>query len=115
MAEERKGKAALAFVCGTPNSHCNGRSCSDSDAKGDGYGKIHSTQAQAKQCLARYMTLQGYKPIGNNAWDPGNGGPILVTSKRPQRAKAGKVNGTYLKQPLKVRDVGPLPKKVASP
>lgn len=107
--EERKGKAAVMFVCGTPATHCTGSNCLDTDSRSDKYGKYHGNHAGVKSCQANYLIKQGYKKIAARDFDPQNGGPILVLSKRPQRVKPGKTD--YMKQPLKARDCLPLPKE----
>lgn len=106
--DEAKGRRAVQFICGTPRQFCSGRSVGDK--REWAYGKVHGDIASCKSCQANYLAKQGYTKIGSNTFDPGNGDPILVMSKRPARAKPGKTKNGYMAMPLKVRDITPMPK-----
>lgn len=92
MAENgRKGKAGMMFVCGTPAKCCTGKT----NPK-DG-NSFHGTQDQVRACVVNYyVNTLGYTKISPRELQAPNGGPILVLSKRPVRAKPGKADNTWM-------------------
>ena len=47
-----------------------------------GARKLHETPQGAYQCYARYLLAHGYKQIGRREFEPVEGGPILVLTKK---------------------------------
>lgn len=103
MAETgRKGKAGLAFICGTPNEHCSGKKNSKEGTS------THATSAQVRQCTVHYyVNVLGYKRRGPRELEaPARlGGAVLVLNRHPPRSKGGKADDFLSRPAARVRPV----------
>lgn len=94
----RVGRSPMMFCCCTPKEHCNG------GKNGKENSSFHSTADQVRACQTRYyVNVLGYKQLSPREFEAPNGGPVLVFSKHPTRAKPGKSPGLYMARPSKVR------------
>lgn len=85
------------YVCGVPGIHCSGGHVTTDQQINS--GKAHVTPSEAFNCMARYLVRQcGYKRVGGREFDPQDGGPIRVLTKRSRyggKMKLGK-EGRYM-------------------
>jgi len=97
-AAKTRQKRAVMFACPVPKQHCGGKLCE----KRQNAHRAHSTPAEVKKCEENYLTkILGYKKLSPREWDQGEGLPILITSKKPARAKGGKA-GRYMCDPARI-------------
>lgn len=91
-------KRGLQYLCCTPDEYCHGKPVGDHRGAAD-KTKTHSTVEQVFSCQANYFLKLGYIRLSRREFQAPNGGPIMVLSKKPIRAKAGKEN-RYMSQLL---------------
>jgi hypothetical protein len=85
------------YVCGVPAAHCTGGKVTTDQQINS--GKAHTTPSDAFNCMARYLVqVLGYKRVGGREFDPQDGGPIRVLTKKSRyggKMKLGK-EGRYM-------------------
>lgn len=69
------------FLCGVPKDKCAGTLSTVNAALG-GNKKAHTSSEDAFACHRRFLVGEGYKQVGTRAFDPQNGGPVLIISKK---------------------------------
>lgn len=81
-------------LCGTPIEYCSGARLPTSQGIKAAVGKVHALPEEAFACHANYLVkILGYRRIGNREFEPPDGGPIRVLTRKSRfggRLRAGK-------------------------
>ena len=69
------------FTCPTPKDKCTGSLIFVNNSLGKSM-MAHGSSEQAFKCYCQYLLSQGYKQVGSKEFEPPNGGPVLVLTKK---------------------------------